>query len=186
MRARNIKPGYFKNEVLGNADPIYGHIYQGLWCLADREGRLEDRPERIHIEINPYRPGASTMQALDWLVSRGFIVRYEVGAEKYIEIPNFAAHQHPHVKESKSKIPPAPKKHQNGTGQAPDKTGANPSDSGFLIPDSPLLIPDSGLLDAAPGGQNQDDQKIVPEKEKTKKRSLREEFNETRLRLLAQ
>ena len=43
-RARNIKPGFFKNEILGVADPLYSLLFEGLWVLADRAGRLEDRP----------------------------------------------------------------------------------------------------------------------------------------------
>ena len=44
MRARNLKPSIFKNELLAVADPLYTLVFEGLWCLADREGRLEDRP----------------------------------------------------------------------------------------------------------------------------------------------
>ncbi len=57
MRARNIKPGFFKNEHLGTADPIVALLFEGLWLLADRDGRLEDRPLRIKAEIFPYREG---------------------------------------------------------------------------------------------------------------------------------
>ena len=78
MRARNLKPGLFKNEELGTADPLYTLIFEGLWTLADREGRLEDRPLRIHAEINPYRTALGTEQALDWLVVHRFISRYRV------------------------------------------------------------------------------------------------------------
>jgi hypothetical protein len=53
MRACNIKPGFFKNEVLGTAVPILSLLFSGLWGLADREGRLEDRPLRIKAEIFP-------------------------------------------------------------------------------------------------------------------------------------
>ena len=49
-RSRNIKPSLFKNEVLGVADPLYTILFEGLWVLADREGRLEDRPLRIKAE----------------------------------------------------------------------------------------------------------------------------------------
>src|SRR5262244_3073085 len=54
IRARNIKPGIFKNELLGAADPLLTLLFEGLWCMADREGRLEDRPLRIKAEIFPY------------------------------------------------------------------------------------------------------------------------------------
>ena len=46
-RARNIKPGFFANENLAECDPLARLLFAGLWCLADREGRLEDRPKRI-------------------------------------------------------------------------------------------------------------------------------------------
>jgi hypothetical protein len=137
MRARNLKPGLFKNEILGAADPLFTTIFQGLWCLADREGRLEDRPSRIHIEINPYRPGASTVRALDWLQANTFLVRYEISGVKYIAVRNFSLHQQPHVKEPPSKIPAPP---NQGDVAAPVKPGASP-EVAALIPDSGFLIP---------------------------------------------
>lgn len=53
-RARNIKPGFFANEDLAECDPLARLLFAGLWCLADREGRLEDRPKRIRAELLPY------------------------------------------------------------------------------------------------------------------------------------
>lgn len=161
MRARNLKPGYFKNEVLGSADPICGHVFQGLWGLADREGRLEYRLHRIHVEINAYREMETTRCAIEWLVEHGFVMRYEVGGAHYLLVRNFREHQHPHVKEPPSKLPApggnggdpgaAPGQHRASTGPAPDKPGASTSDSGLRTPDSPLLTPDSGLH--GPAGQ---------------------------------
>ena len=46
-RARNIKPGFFKNEFLAEMPCEVRLLFIGLWTLADREGRLEDRPKRI-------------------------------------------------------------------------------------------------------------------------------------------
>ena len=155
MRARSLKPGLFKNEQLGTAEPLYTVIFEGLWTLADREGRLEDRPLRIHAEINPYRPGFGTAQALDWLCANGFIVRYQVNGAGYIWIPTFLDHQNPHVREPPSKLP-SPEKAQTdqGNGEAPVLHGAStslapvlhqsrPSDSGLPFPDSGLLTPPS-------------------------------------------
>lgn len=105
MRARNLKPGIFKNELLGASDPINTVIFEGLWCLADRAGRLEDRPLRIHVEINPYRHSASTVQALEWLVQHGFVIRYTSGESKLLQIVNFLKHQQPHINEQPSKLP---------------------------------------------------------------------------------
>ena len=52
-RARNIKPAFFKNETLVELPVETRLLFIGLWTLADREGRLEDRPKRIKMEIYP-------------------------------------------------------------------------------------------------------------------------------------
>lgn len=104
-RARNIKPGLFKNEILGVADPLYTLLFEGLWVLADRDGRLEDRPLRIKAEIFPYRDRLSVAPMLDWLQAQGFIVRYGVGELRCIEICNFQKHQNPHKNETESDLP---------------------------------------------------------------------------------
>jgi hypothetical protein len=154
MRARNLKPGLFKNELLGASDPMNTLVFQGLWCIADREGRLEDRPLRIHVEVNPYRDSASTVQALDWLVLHGFVIRYEVGGEKYLQVANFRVHQQPHIKEAPSKIPAqqnqqvveAQDKHRASTEQARLIPSSLTPDS--LIPSS--LTPDTSSSAAPP------------------------------------
>jgi len=53
-RARNIKPGFFMDDVLAEIEPLGRILFAGLWCIADREGRLEDRPKRIKAEVLPY------------------------------------------------------------------------------------------------------------------------------------
>jgi hypothetical protein len=147
VRARNLKPGLFLNEKLGSAEPLYSLIFAGLWCLADREGRLEDRPLRIHASINPYRPCASTVQALDWLVQEKFLARYAVLGVQYLAVLNFRDHQQPHVKEASSKIPAPPKTsiHQEDTTLPGTSTGLTPGKNGSSRSDSLLLIPDSGF-----------------------------------------
>lgn len=143
MRARGVKPGFFTNEVLASADPLNQVIFEGLWCLSDREGRLEDRPLRIHAQINPYRPSAGTVQALCWLHANGFIARYEIGGTKLIQVLTFQKHQNPHMREAPSKLPPYS---VNGasTVLASDEHQSSPADSLFsdsLTPSS--LTPDS-------------------------------------------
>src|SRR5690606_4471799 len=103
-RARNIKPALFKNEVLGVADPLYTLLFEGLWLLADREGRLEDRPLRIKAEIFPYRDSVKIDDMLSWLDENGFIVHYQVGEGRFIEVLNFNKHQNPHKNEAPSEI----------------------------------------------------------------------------------
>lgn len=141
-RARNIKPGFFKNEILGTADPLVGMLFIGLWCLADREGRLEDRPARIKAEIFPYRESLDINGYLTTLENMCFIFRYEVG-QKLILIPKFKKHQAPHHTERKSELPPPNQEDSERlrvvTVNSPLDLRGNPPDS--LIPDS--LIPDS-------------------------------------------
>ena len=104
-RARNIKPGFFKNEILGVADPLYSLLFEGLWVLADRCGRLEDRPLRIKAEIFPYRDGLDMNAMLEWLVFNGFIQRYTSEGKKCILVVEFVKHQNPHKNESESELP---------------------------------------------------------------------------------
>ena len=40
MRARDIKPGFFKNDQLAECSMAARLLFPGLWMLADREGRL--------------------------------------------------------------------------------------------------------------------------------------------------
>ncbi|MCX8018393.1 MAG: hypothetical protein N2690_10910, partial [Rhodocyclaceae bacterium] len=54
MRARNIKPGFYKNEDLAECSVWARLIFPGLWMMADRDGRLEDRPKRIKAELLPF------------------------------------------------------------------------------------------------------------------------------------
>lgn len=135
-RARNIKPGFFKNDLLAECSPLARILFAGLWCEADREGRMEDRPKRLKADILPY-DDCDLDELLNDLASRGFIVRYVVDGIGYIAIPEFKKHQNPHVKEAASSIP------------APNKPGASPvqapevPEQAGLIPDSPSLIPDS-------------------------------------------
>ena len=58
-RARNIKPGFFLNEELGVLPPLVRILFAGLWCIADRDGRLEDRPKRIKMEPNMSNSGSA-------------------------------------------------------------------------------------------------------------------------------
>jgi len=140
-RARNLKPSFFKDEDLVECGPMGMLLFEGLWCLADREGRLEDRPKLIKAEIFPYT-STSVEALLKVLAEKNFIIRYEVENKKYIEVRNFKKHQHPHVKEGPSTIP-APGRHHAGTMQVPEKAVASSGNSGASTSDSLILIPDS-------------------------------------------
>lgn len=105
MRARNLKPGFFKNELLASCSWLAQKLFQGLWCLADREGRLEDRVDRIKAEVLPY-DDCDVSGLLNELQDKGFILRYIVRGAAFICLPTFLEHQRPHPKEIESKIPP--------------------------------------------------------------------------------
>lgn len=137
-RARNIKPGFFKNEDLGTADPFVSLLFAGLWMLADKDGILEDRPLRIKAEIFPYRDGLEVNGYLTQLVSFGLVHRYEVEGVRYIQIVKFAEHQHPHHTEKPSNYPSYSYSCKLTVKEQVVNSGT-PSD--LLITDS--LIPDS-------------------------------------------
>jgi hypothetical protein len=107
MRARNIKPGFFTNEDLVECEPLARILFAGLWCIADRDGRLEDRPRKIKLEILP-ADDCNVEVLLDQLKSRNFIARYEVDGRRCIQILKFDEHQNPHPKEKTENIPPPP------------------------------------------------------------------------------
>ncbi|MDH5297880.1 MAG: conserved phage C-terminal domain-containing protein [Desulfobulbaceae bacterium] len=138
-RSRNIKPGFFKNYDLADLGPVSQLLFAGLWCLADRDGRLEDKPRLIKAELFPYYE-CDVNGELTKLARLKFVDRYVVDGEQYIQIENFQKHQQPHHTEKKSIIPErtlsccnvdTPDIHGEVTVNIP------------LIPDSLLLIPDS-------------------------------------------
>lgn len=103
-RARNIKPAFFKNELLAELEPFDRLLFIGLWCLADREGRAEDRPKRIKMELFPcdtYDVDAG----LNDLAAHGFIRRYHAAGQSVLLIVNFTKHQTPHGTEKDSDLP---------------------------------------------------------------------------------
>ena len=135
-RARNIKPGFFKNDRLAECQPLARLLFAGLWCEADREGRLEDRPKRLKAECLPYDE-CDVDALLSELEAQGFIVRYVVDGAGFISIPEFLKHQKPHIKEAASTIP-APNEHQPRKVQAPEVP-----ERAALIPSSLIPHPDS-------------------------------------------
>jgi hypothetical protein len=106
-RSRNIKPGLFKNEDLAECSIWARYLFPGLWCIADRSGRLEDRPKRIKGELLAF-DSVDVEPLLDELAKHGFIARYEVDGQRIIQILTFGKHQNPHFREQPSELPPMP------------------------------------------------------------------------------
>ena len=103
-RARNIKPGFFKNENLVELDPFDRLLFIGLWCLADREGRLENRPRRIKMELFP-GDNYDAAQGIAALERLGFVETYEADGKSVVAVVNFLKHQAPHGTERDSELP---------------------------------------------------------------------------------
>ena len=133
-RARNIKPSIMDNEELAELEPVARLLFIYLWMLADREGRLEDRPKRIAAQALPYDRQVDVGAMLDELHKAGFILRYEAEGVACIQITAFAKHQTPHVREADSTLPSCTQgtakevtKHNLGSAQA----SPGSPDSGF-------------------------------------------------------
>lgn len=128
-RSRNIKPGLFKNETLAECNIFARYLFEGLWCEADRDGRLEDRPKRLKIEYLPYDD--VDVEDLLWqLAEKGFIKRYVAKGCNYVWIPNFEKHQRPHKKEESRNHP-----EYNGQDRENPRLAGNSSLPAALIAD---------------------------------------------------
>jgi hypothetical protein len=126
-RIRSLKPSFFKNEDLARLSFAHRLLYEGLWCWADRDGRLEDRPTRLKAEIFPYDE-LDVESLLSDLDKAGFIRRYVVGRMNVIAIPRFLKHQFPRNDERSNNLPAPPKapdppkkpsRSRNGTAAVP-------------------------------------------------------------------
>lgn len=152
-RARNIKPGFFRNAELVELSFEARLLFIGLWTIADRAGRLEDRPKQIKMELFP----ADNMDCdglLSQLAAINMIDRYEIDGKRIIQVVNFSKHQNPHRDEKPSSLPTKDRclddaesdealcEHGASTVQTLCGSDAKTMAIG-LNPDSLLLIPDS-------------------------------------------
>ena len=101
-RARTLRAEAHRHEILCSLSPLHRWLFAGLWTIADRDGRLEDRPKRIKAEVLAY-DDCDCNRLLDDLAMAGFIQRYvDEDGHGVIAIPSWPKHQHPHPKEPKS------------------------------------------------------------------------------------
>lgn len=183
-RARNIKPAFFTNELLGTEDPMISLTFAGLWCLADKMGVLEDRPLRIKAELFPYRDSLDVNGYLSVLARLGFIVRYENEGRRFIQVCNFRKHQSPHHTEKAKGFPfPSDPKslivEDNGY-----RTVIKPIENvETQVPErSDSLIPDTGFIDSGFTDIPQNGKQDVTEKTK---KPAKEKANFTATDLMA-
>jgi len=153
-RARNVKPSFFTNDDLAELPFEYRLLFIGLWTLADREGRLEDRPKKIRMAVFP-TDDVDVDRGLEALAGRGFILRYQVDGGRYIEILTFRKHQNPHHREPASTIPAPgsggmdePSAQGKPRAPAPSMGEASPGQGGGSNPVTPEAIPGQAPPDA--------------------------------------
>ena len=160
-RARNIKPGFYKNYRLADLGPHAQLLFAGLWGLADREGRLEDKPRLIKAEIFPYYD-CDVNAVLTELERERFVSRYVVDDIAVIQVLNFKKHQTPHNTEKASILPaqPAGNPHECSVLDNLSELTVDPQKSNDgKTPDSLIhrftdsLIPDSLIPETAPAKQ---------------------------------
>ncbi|WP_052303211.1 hypothetical protein [Paraburkholderia graminis] len=128
-RARIIKAEFFRNEVLGHLPPIARLTFAGLWTLADREGRLQDRPGRIKVDLFPYDTVLTDEEVNGYLEifdRCDLIVRYVVDDEPLIQIVKWRKHQRPHPREVKSDLPEPPENARQTRNENLGSSKANP------------------------------------------------------------
>lgn len=155
-RARNIKPGFFKNEDLAECSLAARLCFAGLWTLADREGRLEDRPKRIKGELFAF-DSVEVEPLLIELQRHGFIERYTVQGLGCIQVVAFHKHQNPHHREPESELPPPQSPGLAASAIPPKPQALSASDGGKAQGQpraSPRLEGDESAKDGGQAGLN--------------------------------
>lgn len=134
MRRREISPEFWTDEKVVGITDAAKLLFIGLWNLADREGRLEDKPLTIGFKVRPWAP-SEVGGLLDELGAAGLVRRYEAAGGRFLWIPKFAEHQRIHPKEMGSRIPPCNSTASPGT---PEPTAESseimPGSSGSSLP----------------------------------------------------
>lgn len=106
-RQRMLHPDFFTDPKVVRCSFPARLLFQGLWCLADREGRLEADPFALKLKLMP-ADNVDVSALLAELADARLIQRYEVEGDPLIWLPGFAGRQRPHPKEVASVLPPPP------------------------------------------------------------------------------
>lgn len=133
-RIRALKHDLFLNETLADLGPHHMLLFAGLWLVADREGRLEDRPRKIGAQVFPYWQKINIDKILNDLNESKFILRYAIKDESYIQIVSWEKHQRPHHTEKPSVIPHPKRRRKNRelTVNSPLKDGEKKDSHGLM------------------------------------------------------
>lgn len=124
-RIRTIKPEFFTSEDIVSLSPLARLLYIGLWCEADREGRLSWKPRTFKMRYLP-ADDCDVISLSGELLQSGMVVLYGDGLAY---IPSFTTHQHVNPREAKSDLP-APQVDASSTRRA------RVSDSAITVTDT--------------------------------------------------
>src|SRR5690625_811136 len=94
-RIRSIKPEFWTDEVIVQLPFEARLLFIGLWNFADDYGGMQDRPERLQMQIFPGDPTVNVAELIDLLIVAGLLDRY-VDAEEgnyALQIRNWQRHQ---------------------------------------------------------------------------------------------
>lgn len=157
-RLRTLKPDYYLDEGLSEVSLEAHFLLSGLWTIADRAGRLEDRPRRIKVQVFPYRE-VDVDKALGELAAAGYVVRYEAEGKRLLQVTDWERDQRPHVREPESCLPPPAERytdHRPSTGPGRATSGRHPGDITALHQPGPLgsgnRDPGIGIVDPSLAG----------------------------------
>ena len=104
-RIRTLHPRFFEDDELASAVSIPGRLlFLGLLTIADRAGRIEDRPLRIKAAVFPY-DAVKIDALLSELVASGSVERYSAGGRGVLSIRSWSRYQRPHPREADSSLP---------------------------------------------------------------------------------
>lgn len=95
-RKRMIDPNFWRDEKIGELEPIARLIFIGLWNFADDNGVGRANPKLLKADILPYDDTfrvSDFQKCLDKLSMFKLITLYEIEEQKYYYINNFLKYQ---------------------------------------------------------------------------------------------
>lgn len=95
-RIRSIKPELFKDQKLQRRTRDERLTFIGIFSHADDDGRIEGDVALLRAVIFPCDGDVSNKKFDGWLsnlADHGFIRRYEVAGEPFIDLPKWKQHQ---------------------------------------------------------------------------------------------
>jgi hypothetical protein len=101
---RILKSEFFTDYDVAQMPPLHRLFFQGLWCQADRNGTVEDKPRQLKARIMPY-DDVDPEVVVDELVARAFVVRFKVDGKAYLSIRTWKKNQSINKNEKHSELP---------------------------------------------------------------------------------